>query len=145
MQHFKTKNFKSDKKGLAKVLGSLEHVVMEALWSRGDATGREVHREVARERKVAITTVHTVLERLLKKGLISRVKGEGGYRFTPTMSREGFAKEVSREVMAGVVELWAAPAAATFVDILADKDPAELDKLEALIEEKKGKLERGRG
>ena len=142
MKRFKTDNFKSHKKGLAKVLGSLEQDLMEALWSRGDATGKELHGDLARRRKVAVTTVHTVLERLLKKGLVSRAKGEGGYRFTATMTSDEFAREVSREVMEGVVELWSAPAAASFVDILADKDPADLDKLERLIEEKKSKLKR---
>ncbi len=57
--------------------------------------------------------------------------------FTKTEFTEG----VSREVLQGVIELGSAPAAASFVDILAEHDPEELERLARLIEEKKHELE----
>jgi hypothetical protein len=56
-------------------------------------------------------------------------------------SKEEFTGAVSREVLEGVVELWSGPAVASFVDILAKRDPGELDKLSRLIEKKKMELE----
>lgn len=141
MVKYTTKNFRSSKKGLGKVLGHLEEEIMGVLWKRGEAAGKEVLEEIRQNRDIAFTTVLTVLERLAKKGLVKRTKGAGGYIFEPVYSKEEFTGAVSREVLEGVVELWRGPAVASFVDILAKRDPGELDKLSRLIEKKKMELE----
>jgi len=43
---------------------------MQILWSRGESSVREVAREL--ERRLAYTTVMTTLDRLYKKGFLSR-------------------------------------------------------------------------
>ncbi|MFQ5465875.1 MAG: BlaI/MecI/CopY family transcriptional regulator [Thermodesulfobacteriota bacterium] len=145
MKNLIARNFRSGGKGLGKVLGDLEKDVMDALWARGGATGKEVYDDLRRSREIAVTTVFTVLERLTKKGLAQREKIEGVYNFTPSYSRDEFAREVSGEVLKGVFDLWSGPAVSSLVDMLADRDPAELDRLARLIEEKKGELKRGSG
>src|SRR5271169_4338455 len=56
-------------------LGPLEQRLLEALWSRGSATVRELmdDGDAARDHKIAYTTVMTTLDRLYKKKLLSRV------------------------------------------------------------------------
>lgn len=134
------KNFRSGNKGLDKVLGHLEHEVMDVLWSTSKATGKEVLAAIIRRRKIAATTVFTVLERLTKKGLVKKTKGESVYIFSPVYTKEEFAGMVSEEVLKGVIELWSASAVVSFVDILAEKDPEELDRLSKLISTKKREL-----
>ena len=54
-------------------LGNLEREVMDHLWDAdGPQTVREVHHAICAERKLAYTTVMTVLDRLAKKGLVTR-------------------------------------------------------------------------
>ncbi len=54
-------------------LGELERAVMEVLWGRDSAaTVRDVHAELVDSRAIAYTTVMTVLDRLAKKGVVSR-------------------------------------------------------------------------
>jgi predicted transcriptional regulator len=137
------KNFRSSNKGLGKVLGHLEEEIMDVLWTRGEATGKEVLVDIRRNREIAYTTVLTVVERLTKKGLVKKTKGAGGYVFAPVYTKTEFAQGASREVLEGVIELWRGPAVASFVDILARRDPGELDRLSKLIEEKKTELESG--
>jgi predicted transcriptional regulator len=141
MVKYTAKNFRSSKKGLGKVLGHLEQEIMEVLWTKGEASGKGVLEEIRQSRDIAFTTVLTVLERLVKKGLVKRTKGLGGYIFCPVFTKEEFTKAVSKEVLQGVMELWRGPAVASFVDILAKSDPHELDRLSRLIEEKKMELE----
>jgi predicted transcriptional regulator len=145
MAKFKATNFKSSKKGLGKVLGHLEGEIMDVLWKRGEATGKEVLGEIRLTREIAFTTVLTVLERLTKKGLVTRSRGPNGSVFAPVYTKSEFTKGVSREVLEGVIELGSAPASASFVDILAESDPEELERLARLIEEKRHELEGGGG
>jgi predicted transcriptional regulator len=143
MTKYRANNFRSSKKGLGKVLGHLEEEIMEVLWKRGESTGKEVLRDIRQNRDIAFTTVLTVLERLTKKGLVKRTKGAAGNTFSPILTKKEFTREVSEEVLEGVVELWKGSAVASFVDILAQRDPKELDRLSRLIEEKKMELETG--
>ncbi|MBI5491730.1 MAG: BlaI/MecI/CopY family transcriptional regulator [Deltaproteobacteria bacterium] len=127
-----------------KILGRLEQEILEVLWARGEATGKAVFSEIKGTREIALTTVLTVLERLCKKGFVKRTKGDSVYIFSPAYTKEGFAKEVSGEVLRGIFEISRSGACASFVDTLADTDPVELDRLSVLIEKKKKELERKR-
>ena len=52
-------------------LGPLELTIMHLMWERKTLTVREVHTELKKKRKIAITTVSTTMNRLYKKGLPS--------------------------------------------------------------------------
>ncbi|HBG47334.1 MAG TPA: hypothetical protein DDW94_10155 [Deltaproteobacteria bacterium] len=123
-----------------KLLGPLEQELMELLWRKGEASGREAHAQIASSRQVALTTVLTVLERLAKKGLVKKVKGESVFIFRPGYSRDEFAKAVSHDVFRGIMDISSAGICASFVDALADTDPGELERLSVLIESKKKEL-----
>ena len=64
-------------------LGELQSHILGSLQKLGKASVREVMEEIGRERKIAYTTVSTVLERLYRKGLVKRTKttGRGGNRY----------------------------------------------------------------
>lgn len=129
----------------SRVLGPLEHEILDVLWAKGEATGKEIFREIKTTRPIALTTVLTVLERLTGKGLVNKVKGESVYLFTPAYTKDAFAREVSADVLKGIFEISRSGAAASFVDMLASSDPAELDRLSALIEDKKRELKKKAG
>ena len=139
MGNYVAKSFRFDEKGLGKVLGHLEQEIMEVLWARDEATGNEVLDDIARKRKVAKTTVFTVLDRLAKKGLVRKTRGESVYLFEPAYSKDELARNVSKEVMKGVLDLWSGPAISSFVDIVAE-DPDNLERLSRLISTKRREL-----
>ncbi|HZX48750.1 MAG TPA: BlaI/MecI/CopY family transcriptional regulator [Nitrospirota bacterium] len=130
-------SFKPHKAGLGRVLGDLERLVMDILWNRGDVTGREVLEEIEKTRPLALTTILTVMDRLLKKGLIKRKKRGGVFVYAPSISRDDFVRQVSEEVMQGILDISASSAASSFVDILYKTSPGEMDRLSRLIEERK--------
>ncbi|MBI5682380.1 MAG: BlaI/MecI/CopY family transcriptional regulator [Deltaproteobacteria bacterium] len=133
--------FGADKRDFEGVLGSLERDVMDALWEKEEASGREVYEHLKFSRDIAITTVLTVIERLVKKGLVKKTRGESTYIYTPASSREDFTQNVSRDVFKMVMRMSSSDAVASFVDIVADISPEELDRLRRLIDEKKKKME----
>ena len=128
---------RKDKEG---VLGHLEREVMEALWATGGASGKEVYDEIRKRRAIALTTVLTVIERLVKKGLVKKERGETVYLFSPALTKEEFARKVSGDVLRGILEISTSSASASFVDMLADTDPKELERLSELIEKKKKEI-----
>lgn len=132
-----TSIFKPHKAGLGRVLGDLEKAVMDVLWEKGEATGREVFKEIGKGRSLAFTTILTVMDRLLKKGLIKRIKRGKLFVYTPSMSKDDFVRQVSREVLQGILDISASSAASSFVDILYKTSPEEIERLSKLIEERK--------
>ena len=121
--------------GLAKVLGDLEARVMSVVWSLGrPASARTVHERVAREHNVAIHTVITVLNKLVEKGLLRREKRDDLLHFEVTLSEEEFRSQASRQVVEGILSFGPDAVTASFVDVLAERDPAQLAELARLIE-----------
>ncbi|MEK6530928.1 MAG: BlaI/MecI/CopY family transcriptional regulator [Deltaproteobacteria bacterium] len=123
-----------------KVLGHLEYSVLEVLWEKQKVSGREAFEEIAKGRGIALTTVLTVLERLTKKGFVKKFKGQDVFMFMPSCDRDEFARRVSGDVFKGIAEISKSGVAASFVDVLADIDLKELEKLSSLIETRKKEL-----
>lgn len=121
--------------GLAKVLGDLEARVMSAVWALDrPSSARTVHERVAREHNVAIHTVITVLNKLVEKGLLRREKRDDLLHFESTLGEEEFRAQASRQVVEGIMSFGPDAVTASFVDVLAERDPAQLAELARLIE-----------
>lgn len=81
--------------------GELESLVLEALWDAGrPLTSNEVLESVSSEGALALTTVLTVLSRLIDKDLVERVPAEGrGFLFSTTTTREEHAANQLLEIL----------------------------------------------
>ena len=113
----------------------LETKVLEALWTGGHWSVREVMKAV--DNTLAYTTFATVLHRLYTKGAVIRSKVEGAWSYSAAQSRhEALADEVGRvlERANGAPE----PLLVAFLDQVEQVDPAALDRLEALIQARRG-------
>jgi predicted transcriptional regulator len=70
-------------------LPQLELECLAALWALEEAPVARVHQRLAeRGRPLAYTTVLTVMERLLRKGAVARVKRGRAFIYTPRVSRD---------------------------------------------------------
>lgn len=122
-------------------LGELERMLMEVVWRRAPATAREVCDRLSGARERAYTTVMTTLDRLHRKGLLSREKDGLAWRYAPTLSREDFERALADGLVARLMRGHGETGLAAFVDAAASLDDATLDRLEALI--RAAKKERG--
>ncbi len=66
--------------------GELE--ILGVLWETGPAELRIVHTALSVRRKVATTTVATMLGVMLDKGLVKRTSGKRGYLWSAAVSRD---------------------------------------------------------
>src|SRR4030095_10703120 len=64
-----------------------ELAIMDIVWERREATVRDVHDALSRRRKVAYTTVMTLMNILASKGHLTRRRGERAYVYPPPRPR----------------------------------------------------------
>jgi predicted transcriptional regulator len=118
-------------------LGRLERRVLEHLWRAGEADVIETHAAVGTRPGISVNTVGSTLERLHRKGLLSRRKVSHAYRYQAALTRDEL---LARQVIAGAGGLGALTRGgllASFVDIVARTDREALDEMERLIAEKR--------
>jgi predicted transcriptional regulator len=116
-------------------LGELEATVLRTLWDGGELSTPEVVSRVAESRQLAYTTVLTVLQRLHRKGVVSRRLVGKVHWYTAAVSREELAQRKGETLAEAVVELSSVGLSA-FLSEAQRLDPAFVAKLrERLIEE----------
>lgn len=70
-------------------LTKLEMQIMEALWTRGEASIREIQESFPEKKRPAYTTIQTVVYRLEGKKAVRRVKKVGNFHvFEAAVSRD---------------------------------------------------------
>ena len=141
-QRRKLSVFRPQGKGLRKVFGDLEAEIMEIIWAHGRATVADVHKVLEGQREIAYTTVKTVMGRLADKGHLRRTTADRAHVYIPTRSREEFLREVSDAILGGLFSEFGQPIAAHLLESISRWDPASLDRLEGLIEERRAREKR---
>ncbi len=120
-------------------LGSLEQAIMDVIWRDAPSSVHEVLAALE-GRDLAYTTVMTTMDRLHKKGLLSRTKRSHAYVYEPVFSREEFERRLVSAMLGGLPSASRDALLAGFLDF-AGEDADTLDQLERLIAERKRDLE----
>lgn len=109
-------------------LGELESRVLEVVWDQGGwLTTREVLDALSGERKLAYTTVMTILVKLWKKGLLERAKDGRAYAYHAVLTREEWTARRMGELLA--VAENRAEALSHFVSGIGKGDVSQLRRL----------------
>lgn len=107
---------------------------MRAVWDLGcPASAREVHEQVAEVHNVANLTVVTVLNKLVRKGFLRRFKRVDLLHYEARWSEAEFLSHASRRVVEEILAFEPDAVAASFVDVLAERDPERLAELARTI------------
>src|SRR6202451_1771223 len=121
-------------------LGPLEQRMLDGLWAKGSATVRELVEGGCQD--LAYTTVMTTLDRLFKKGLLTRLEEGRAFRYAPRFSRQEMHREVAGQAFRQLLD--ASPASSLplsfLVEILGERDAQLLDDLRKLVERKRREL-----
>jgi predicted transcriptional regulator len=109
--------------------------ILKVIWSRGHATVREVYQDLSKQRKIAYTTVLTMMGVLERKGHLKKTAGTHAYVYTPSRPQSqvvsGMVKEFVDRVFAG--------SAKPLLVHLIEKgvQPDELAEVEALVRKRR--------
>ena len=117
-------------------LGELQRIVLETVWDLREASVRDVLRQLGPRRKLAYTTVLTVMQKLEKAGWLEHRAEGKSYVYTATRSRDeagaGSVRQFLRRVFDG-------DAVAMFQHLIRESDLSdkELNELRAMIDDKR--------
>ena len=82
-------------------LSKLEFQIMEALWTQGEASIREIQETFPVKRRPAYTTIQTTVYRLEAKNTVRRVKKVGNFHiFAAAVSRSAAQRRLIDDLLA---------------------------------------------
>jgi predicted transcriptional regulator len=133
--------FKSPHDMLHNSLGALERDILAICWEHDNVNVRDACAHL--KTPVAYTTVMTTMDRLFKKGLLSRRKVGRAFVYSAAASREELEDSVASELVQSLFNRdrsESLPILSTLVDAVSERDRGLLDELERLIREKRRAL-----
>jgi len=77
----------------------LELLCLNSLWSLGQGSVKDVRQLVAPSRPLAYTTVMTVLDRLARRGIVTRRKAGRAFVYAPAVSRDAMRRLALQEFL----------------------------------------------
>ena len=99
-------------------LGPLEQEVMDCIWKEKEVTVSDIHACLKKRRKIAYTTVMTIMTRLAEKGFLARKMEGKAYVYTPKKTKEQTAKGVVKKIVNSLVDQYGQEAVTAFTDEL---------------------------
>lgn len=106
-------------KGRMPDLGARELSVLELMWTQHDCSSQDVHAALP-GRDISLSTVQSTLERLCRKGLVSRSKQGRAYRYRAELSREQLIGGLMRDLADDLAGGRLAPMVSGFIEYVAD-------------------------
>jgi BlaI family penicillinase repressor len=108
--------------------------IMKVVWQKGDATVRDVYETLLERRKVAYTSVMTMMQILVRKGHLKKRRADRAYVYHPSRPEAAVLRSMVGEFVDRVFDGSAQP---LLVHLLKDRrlTEEELDELARLIKE----------
>jgi predicted transcriptional regulator len=106
---------------------------MQEIWTQGKCTVRDIYD--AFPKKLAYTTIATVMKVLEQKGFLSIQKHDKAHVYEPNLSRDAYARGALKHVTARLYQGRAAPMVAQLLDE-SELTRAELEQLRELLKSK---------
>lgn len=119
-------------------LGELEKQIMDIIWKYKNCSARDVLIILEKDKKLAYTTVATILQRLYEKGLLKRTEGRTTYVYSPKITKESYSKNIVQTFLKKFINSFGDTAIASFAESI-DKLPEKKRKYFLEILEEHGK------
>ena len=113
---------------MKKAVGEQELAVLRYVAEHGPVTVGEVAERFGEAQGLARSTILTVMERLRKKGHLTRHKGEGAFQYSSLVP----ASELLRDVVGDFVQRSLAGSLSPFVTYLAEAEDVSEEELQQL-------------
>ena len=120
------------------VLTDQELEIMKVVWDKGSATVRDVYEELLKHRKIAYTTVMTMMGILEQKGRLTKSDSDRAYVYSPAQPRGEVVGNMVQDFVKRVFDGSAKP---LLVHLVENKkiSQEELDEIRKLVKEKRRK------
>lgn len=122
---------------LTPIQGELQVQIMSALWRTEEGTVEQVRTALPRRYRGAYTTVQTVLNRLVERGMLERHKQINTYVYSPRFSEAEYLSKSIEQTLAGASSEARQVALAQLVGGLERKQLSELQRLAKKIDRRR--------
>lgn len=111
-----------------KSLGDLQLAIMQVLWTEGEATVSEVHQALFEERRLAPTTIATMLRKMEQKGVVAHRPEGRQFVYRAAIDRS----EVHRSMVSDLVKRLFAGDPRALVSHLVEEGEVEIAEIDGL-------------
>ena len=118
------------------VLTTQELEIMKIVWSRGKSTVREVYEDLLKRRKIAYTTVMTMMGTLEQKKRLKKSEQGRAYVYVPTEPQAKVVGSMVQEFVKRVFNGSSRPLLVHLVETLED-DADQIEEIRRLLQAKK--------
>ena len=117
-------------------IGSLEADILAVVWELDTTTVRQVYETLRERRKIAYTTVMTVMNNLVKKHLLTQDKSSIAYLYTPAIPGREVVDTVLHSVVDRLLRGQYNVAVSQLLDLDGELTPEQFDSLREIAQEK---------
>jgi predicted transcriptional regulator len=110
-------------------IGSLEADILAIVWDDKQATVRDVYETLRERRQIAYTTVMTVMNNLVKKGLLSQDRAAIAYVYKPAIPGDEVASTILDSLVQRLFRGRANLALSHLLGLKRDLDPEQAEEL----------------
>jgi BlaI family penicillinase repressor len=112
--------------------------ILQTLWTRGLATVREVHEDLARTKDVGYTTTLKLMQIMHEKGLVKRDDSMRTHVYQAAVNKENTQKHLLSKM---IDSLFGGSSTQLVIQALGENkvSPEELEKIQALLDNLKNK------
>ncbi|HKY97913.1 MAG TPA: BlaI/MecI/CopY family transcriptional regulator [Gemmatimonadaceae bacterium] len=127
-------------------LTELQLMIMTVLWEKQEATVIDIHDALRSQRRIAQSTVATLLSRMEDKGVVSRREVGRQYIYRATVTPDQVRHSVVKEFAGATKRLFSGDIASLVSQLLSTTDvtPKDLARAREIIEEKERELRKAR-
>lgn len=120
------------------IQGDLQEQVMRVVWRLDRGRVEDVRGGLPKKYQGAYTTVQTILNRLVERGLLKRVKDGKAFLYSPTVTEADY---IARSLSQTLATASAEARRAALANLVGALDPSEMSEINALA----GEISRKRG
>jgi len=110
-------------------IGSLDADILAIVWDDKQATVRDVYETLRERRQIAYTTVMTVMNNLVKKGLLSQDRAAIAYVYKPAIPGDEVASTILDSLVQRLFRGRANLALSHLLGLKRDLDPEQAEEL----------------
>ena len=121
-------------------IGELEAAVLNLVKRQGKGSVSQILELAKSERRIAYTTLSTTLDRLYRKGLLTRqkVKGKGGQHYVyASVETTALQREIVETTVDRLVSAFGKAAVSNIYERLEQVSPEELREMESMIKRRR--------
>lgn len=126
----------NNKRVTGKVLGELESEIMEIIWrQKNPVSVKDITEILSKKRKIAYTTVMTIMSRLVNKGVLVRHLTGVSYLYKPKVTKEQFIAKAVHGIFSTAVSTLGEEVLTHFIKEIRKISPQKRQQLLKILDE----------